>query len=144
MKSPNAPPRTNPIPPDITVFPGQDSIIICICKRPVSAHILSHHAVPLSFLLTSYQASRHQASGRLAISFLSFRAQIDISPTPPASVGPVVMLHLSPTGKGSERTYAFHCSHRLVILPASWQSAHWYVHGDIDLIRISGMSEVEI
>jgi hypothetical protein len=30
MKSPKAPPRAKPMVPDMTVFPGQDSIIFCI------------------------------------------------------------------------------------------------------------------
>lgn len=30
MKRPNAPPRANPITPDMTVLPGQDSINFCI------------------------------------------------------------------------------------------------------------------
>jgi hypothetical protein len=33
MKRPNAPPRAKPITPDITVFPGQDSITVDICGK---------------------------------------------------------------------------------------------------------------
>jgi hypothetical protein len=31
IKRPNAPPRAKPITPETAVFPGQDSMSICIC-----------------------------------------------------------------------------------------------------------------
>lgn len=33
MKRPKAPPRANPITPDMTVLPGQDSITVDICGK---------------------------------------------------------------------------------------------------------------
>lgn len=37
MKRPNAPPRKNPITPDTAVFPGQDSMSICIYRKQLLA-----------------------------------------------------------------------------------------------------------